>query len=163
MDTHKLEETTDAMDTIRWSAIASGTAIALAVQTVLLLLGFAFATSVGDRIPGAGFGVWMVIVELIAIAIGAALTARMSHALDRRHGIAAGIMTWAVTLVLGAVFEGLAMTRGIGGTGAWAGFIGALISLVAAVLGGAFGASLGHGSMPPPRRDVIEDHVAPVH
>jgi hypothetical protein len=131
------------LGSLSWSAIAGGTFIALAVQAVFLLLGLAFATSFGDRAPGGVYSVWTVIVEFCAIAIGAALTARLSHAGRRSSGIAAGVITWAVVLVLGSVFQGLTMTRALGGSGAWAAFIGALASLVAAIVGGAFGVRLG--------------------
>ena len=155
MNTRKLEESTRLVDSLSWSAIASGTIVALAVQTVLALLGLGFATSVGDGRPGGVYDLWIVIVELVAIAVGAALTARLSHAERRMNGVAAGLMTWAVVVVLGNVFQGLAMMRAIGGSGAWAAFFGAVISLVAAALGGSFGARLntssaGHESLTMP-------------
>ena len=146
MYTQRLEQSSRLLDSVSWSAIASGTVIALALQTMFLMLGFAIATSVGDHVPGAGFGVWMVIVELCAIAVGAALTARLSHTEQRSYGMAAGVMTWAVALVFGAVFQGLTLTRALGGPGAWAPFIGAAVSLIAAMIGGAFGAQIGSAS-----------------
>ena len=168
MNTRSLEESTRLVDSLSWSAIAFGTFIALSVQSVLLMLGLALATSTGDEMPGGGFNIWMVVVELVAIAVGAALTARLSHVDRRSNGIAAGVMTWAVVLVLGGVFQGLTMTRALGGSGAWAMLIGAVVSLVAAMIGGAFGASLGgssRGSLTPPesRRYDESRQPAPVH
>ena len=145
MNTRKLEEGSELVDSLSWSAIASGTIVALALQTVLSLLGLGFATSFGDHQPGGVFDLWIVIVELFAIAVGAALTARLSHAERRMNGVAAGLMTWAVVIVLGTVFQGLTMMRAIGGSGAWAAFFGAVLSLVAAALGGSFGARLNTG------------------
>lgn len=139
MQLQKLDDSTGFLDSLRWSAIAIGTVIALAIQTMFLLLGFAFATSLGDREPGGLFGTWAVVVELCAIAIGAALAARLSHAERRGSGIAAGIITWSVVLVLGTLFQGLTMTRALGGSGAWAAFVGAVVSLAAAIVGGALG------------------------
>ncbi len=146
MDTKRLEQSSRLLDSISWSAVASGTVIALALQTLLLMLGYAIATSVGDHAPGAGFGVWMVIVELCAIAVGAALTARLSHVYQKTYGMAAGIMTWALAIVLGAVFQGLTLTRAFGGPSPWAPFFGAAISLAAAIIGGAFGSRIGSSS-----------------
>jgi len=45
--------------------------------------------------------------------------------------------------VLGSVFQGLTMTRALGGTGAWAAFIGAVVSLAAAIVGGSLGVRTG--------------------
>ncbi|MDB4957524.1 MAG: hypothetical protein JWO36_5093 [Myxococcales bacterium] len=167
MDTRKLEESSRLIGSVSWSAIASGTVIALALQTVLLLLGLAFATSVGDQTPGGGFGLWLVVVELLSIAVGAALTARLSPIEHRMSGVAAGVMTWALVLVLGGMFQGLTMTRGLGGTGAWALFIGAIISLAAAIVGGMFGSRLGGSSgsisAPPDYDETIGRPAAPVH
>jgi hypothetical protein len=146
MDTRKLEEGSRLIGSVSWSAIATGTFIALALQTVLLWLGLAFATSVGDHTPGSVFGLWLVIVELASLAIGAALTARLSYATNQMSGVAAGVMTWAVVLVIGGVFQGLTATRGLSGSSAWAVFIGALVSLIAAIIGGSFGGRLGRSS-----------------
>jgi hypothetical protein len=163
MNLDKLDETTHFVDSVRWSAIATGTIIALALQTMLLLLGLAFATSVGDHIPGGGFDVWLVIVELCAIGLGAALTARLSHAERRMQGVTAGIMTWAVVLVLGTVFQGLTMTRALGGDGVWAAFIGALVSLAAAMVGGALGVGIGSHESTARPAGRYEEPIAPVH
>ena len=143
MKVRRFDESTGFLGSLSWSAVATGTFIALAVQTVFLLLGLALAMSFGDRAPGGVYSAWTVIVELCAIAIGAALTARLSHAERRSSGIAAGVITWAVVLVLGSVFQGLTMTRALGGSGAWAAFIGAVVSLAAAIAGGALGVHAG--------------------
>ena len=159
------------MSSLSWSAIATGTFIALAVQTVLLLFGLAIATSFGDHLPGTGFGIWMVLVELGAIAIGAALSARLSHAARRGTGIAAGVVTWSVVLVLGTMFQAFTMTRAIGGSGVWAELIGAVASLAAAIVGGAFAVHLA-GSSGSPLEPLLgsQDHDlvgppthAPIH
>jgi hypothetical protein len=171
MTVRRLDESTGFLGSLSWSAIATGTFIALAVQTVFLLLGLAVATSFGDRAPGGVYSAWTVLVELCAIAIGAALTARLSHAERRSSGVAAGVITWAVVLVLGSVFQGLTMTRALGGSGAWAAFIGAVVSLGAAIVGGWAGVRLGASSgtslgATPTSRNVdvtVPPTHAPVH
>jgi len=151
MQTRKLDEGTRLIGAISWSSIATGVFLALAIQAVFVQLGLALATSVGDKAPAGGFSLWAVVVQLCAIAIGAAVTARISHAERRMSGVAAGVMTWAVALALGGIAQqGTAMImRGFDSSGVWAGFLGAVISLAAAIVGGAFGASLGGSAREP--------------
>lgn len=145
MDTSKLDESSRLVGGISWTAIATGTVIAVALQSVLMLFGIALVTSVGDHMPGGGYSTWIVLVQLVALAVGAALTARLSHGERRMNGVAAGVMTWAVTLVIGGAFQGFAMGAQIG-RGTWAPFLGALLGLGAAIIGGAFGATLGRST-----------------
>jgi len=145
MNTRRLEEGSRWLGTIRWSAIASGVFIALALQTLLLLLGLAFGLSVGDETVGGGYALWAVIVQLVCLAIGAAVAAALSHAHGRMSGIAAGVMTWAVSLVIGGALSGFTLTQRLDGTAAWSAFVGALLGLIAAIAGGAFGATLRGG------------------
>ena len=149
MDTRKIDEGTRLVGAISWSAIATGAVIAVALQTLLVLLGVAIASSVGDHAPEGGYALWVVLVQIVALAVGAALTARLSHAGRRMNGIAAGLMTWAVSLVLGGAASAFVM-RGPLEHGAWSAFFGALIGLAAAILGGSFGATLGRSASPPP-------------
>jgi hypothetical protein len=58
-------------------------------------------------------------------------------------------MTWAVALVLGGALPGFMLVQRFDSTvGAWAAFIGAAISLCAAILGGILGSSIGHRETP---------------
>ena len=148
MDTRKLEEGSRLVGATSWAAIASGVFVALALQTVLLLLGIALGVSVGDSAIGGGYALWAVIVQLGSIAVGAALAASLSHSAHRLGGIAAGVMTWAVALVLGGMLSGVSLTMRLDGAGAWSAFLGALLGLGAAMLGGAFGATLGRAGRP---------------
>ncbi len=142
MDTRKLEQGTRLFGELRWSPILTGVFLALAAQAVLQLLGLAIAQSSGDGVPGNGYGVWSVIVQLVAIAFGAAVAASMSYA-DRRTGIVAGIMVWAVGLVLGGFVTGLTLGTRLDEGGAWSAFFGALLGLGAAILGGLLGSRIG--------------------
>jgi hypothetical protein len=155
-----LDENARPFEFLKWSAIATGAVIALAVQTVLVAFGLGIATSVGDHVPGGGFVVWVVLVELVALAIGAALTARLSHAESRRAGVAAGIMTWAVVLLVGGFVMKVAMSAGFAALGAWAFFFGDVFSLGAAIAGGIYGSTLRASAVEP--RTYDEKHV-PVH
>lgn len=153
MNTQKLEESSRLVAATSWGAIAAGVFVALALQTLLLLMGLALGLSVGDRTVSGGYTLWAVLVQLGALAVGAALAARVARADTRLGGMVAGAMTWAVTIVLGGLggltLASVAMIPGAT-SGAWAAFLGILLGLGAAVLGGAFGASLGRARMARP-------------
>lgn len=134
------DESSRLIGATRWQAIASGVFIALALQVLLSLLGLAFA--LGDERIGSGYEAWATLVQLASIAVGAALAARISHLGSRAGGIAAGIMTWAVVLVLGGAVQGLTMVPRPSAGSAWIAFFGALFGLGAAILGGSFGATM---------------------
>jgi len=124
-----------------WSAIACGAFVALALQ--VLFYWFGLAVALADGQAGEGYRLWVVLVQLASLAIGGALAARISHADQRAGGVAAGVMTWAVALVLGVVLGGFApLTAGTSGP-AWAAFLGGLFALGAAILGGLVGAAPG--------------------
>lgn len=142
MKTRRLEEGTRLFGSISWGPIITGVFLALALQTLLMLFGLAIVQSTGDNVPGNGFAVWVVIVQLAAIAFGAAVASSLSRG-DRRAGIAAGIMVWAVGLVLSGFVTGLALGAPLAGSGAWSAFFGALLGLAAAIIGGMFGSRIG--------------------
>lgn len=142
MDTRKLDEGSRLLGAISWAAIATGVFVALALQTLLLLLGLGFGLSIGDGTVGGAYAVWAVVVQLCSIAVGAALAAALSHTGHRMGGVAAGVMTWAVALVLGGLISGFSLMQRLDGAGAWSAFFGALLGLGAAIVGGAFGATI---------------------
>jgi hypothetical protein len=160
MDMTSFDEKTRLLGATSWRAIAAGVFIALALQVLLLLLGLGFA--LGDERISGGYQAWSVLVQLSSIAVGAALAARLSHLGSRSGGIAAGIMTWAVVLVLGGAVQGFLMVPPPTAATAWAAFFGAIFGLGAAILGGALGATVRGrptGATPAPREDV-PSHVA---
>jgi hypothetical protein len=54
-------------------------------------------------------------------------------------------MTWAVAITIGGLLSATGVTR-IGENGAWTAFLGAVLSLGAAILGGGFGSLLSGSS-----------------
>lgn len=170
MDTRKLEEGSRLVGATSWSAIASGVFVALALQTVLLLLGLAFGLSVGDRAVGGGYAMWAILVQLSSIAVGSALAAAVTHAERGKGGMVAGLMTWAVAIVIGGALSWISVGRMVDGTGAWSAFVGAVLGLGAAILGGVFGSTFG-GSLSsgtyrspdvPDRSDRIDPMAPPI-
>jgi hypothetical protein len=116
--------------------------VALAAQILLLWLGDAVVTSVGDKQPGGGFAVWVVLVQLGSLLLGAGFAAFLARPAFAGGGAAIGAFTWALALVLGSALA----ARPLAGwrpenvaAAAWTTFFGALLSLGTAMLGGAFG------------------------
>jgi hypothetical protein len=154
MVTRKLTEGSRLVGATSWAAIAFGVFTALALQHLLIMFGLALGVSTGDRNVAGGFALWVVIVQLLSIALGAALAARLAHAGNRTGGVAAGVMTWAVALVLGGTLQGVSLME-IGPTGAWAAFFAALLGLAAAIAGGAAGSSIGRPTAGPVTQEPI--------
>lgn len=149
-------------DRVRWSSVWAGLVVAFATQLVLASLVFAIVASATPGVapdPGA-VGLWTAIMALIALFLGGWTAARLAGITGRWNGIWNGVVVWALALTLGSVAAAL----GIGGvlgytgmpitgaaqqqlgqimgtaiTGAWWFFIGAILALLAAALGGLAG------------------------
>jgi hypothetical protein len=147
MNTQRLDESSRLVAATSWGAIAAGVFVALALQTALLLLGLAFGLSVGDERIGGGYALWAIIVQLASFALGAALAARIAHAGNQLGGIVAGVMTWAVAVVVNGALGGIALgapaSMRLESTSAWAAFFGIVLALGAAIFGGVMGATRG--------------------
>lgn len=140
MNTTSFQAKTGLLGSLSWQAIASGVFVALALQVLLSLLGLAFA--LGDEEVGGGYQSWAVVVQLVSIATGAALASMLSHEGSRAGGIATGIMTWAVVLVLGGAVQAVAMLPRSSAGSAWIAFFGAFFGLIAGILGGSVGSMM---------------------
>jgi hypothetical protein len=123
----------------RWGPVASGVVVALAIRLPLLWLGNAFSRGFGNAQPEGGFAAWALLVLLISTFLGAGVAAYVARASSMWRAGAVGVFTWALALVLGSslVTEPLAPWHPAGA--AWAAFVGALLSLAAAVAGGVVG------------------------
>ena len=96
-------------DRVRWGAIISGVAIALATQLVLTALGIAngwsLIASTGaprSNLAGvaSGVGIWAVISLFISLLIGAWVTARACGPMSRSAALLNGLIFWATVLTL---------------------------------------------------------------
>jgi hypothetical protein len=148
-----------------WSAIAAGVVVALAAQILLLWLGAAVVLSVGDKRPAGGFAVWVVLVQLGSLFLGAGFAAFVAKVLTRASGAAIGAFTWALALVLGTSLASRPLESwrpDDAGAAAWTTFVGALLGLGAAMLGGAFGSTRVRAQVGGPSKGVLvtEEHVA---
>ena len=136
-----------ALSNWNWAVIAAGVVVALASQILLLWLGDAVVTSVGDRTPAGGFAFWGVLVQLGSLFLGAAFASFLARPAFVGGGAAIGAFTWALALVLGSAIA----ARPLAGwrpesvaAAAWTTFFGALLSLGTAMVGGALGSRRAH-------------------
>ena len=121
---------------VSWGAILAGGIVAIVIGLTLNVLGIAIgATTVdaqqGDTPSGQAFGIagglWLLVANLIGLAVGGYVAARLSGTADETDSILHGLSVWGVGYLLAALLLG----NVIGGTAATA-FRGA-----ASILGGA--------------------------
>jgi hypothetical protein len=125
-----------------WGAIASGAIIALAIGLMLNTLGVAVGATAVDAVGrdtpsastlGIGAGIWLVVSNLIGLAAGGYVAARLSGTADDTDAVLHGLGAWAVTFLVSAVLLGNVVS-------------GAASTISSAVSGVAGGAARGSGS-----------------
>jgi hypothetical protein len=86
---------------ISWRAVIAGVIIALAVDVLLSLLGFAVGLTAFEPTAGAakgvgmGLGVWLIITAIASVFAGAYFGARVAGDPWKGDGVAHGVMVWA--------------------------------------------------------------------
>lgn len=159
-----LVESMPARDSgLSWSGIFSGTFVFLAIEATFGVLGaaiFATATNPNSNNPvgpgvSAGFGIWMVILSIIAMYFGAKTAGRLSSA-TRGSGTYIGLVTFGmcifasiliVVMSLSSTAAGVAVQANatarnvvsIVTTGGYWLFVTLLLAMIAAAIGGAHG------------------------
>ncbi|SDB61438.1 hypothetical protein [Belnapia rosea] len=100
---------------VSWGAILAGGVVAVAVGTMLSVLGVAIGASAVDATQGqspeagnAGIiaGAWLLISNLIGLAVGGYVAARLSGSADRTDSTLHGLSVWAIGYLLSAVLLG---------------------------------------------------------
>ncbi|MGX9964249.1 hypothetical protein ACVFYP_13045 [Roseomonas sp. F4] len=113
---------------VSWGAILAGGLVAVAVGAMFNILGVAIGASTIDPLvagetPGAGsFGVagavWLLVANLLGLACGGYVAARLSGTADDTDGVLHGLSVWAVAFLISAVLLGNVVSgaaRGVGG------------------------------------------------
>ncbi|WP_372622596.1 hypothetical protein [Falsiroseomonas sp.] len=139
---------------ISWGAVLSGAVVAVTVGAMLNVLGLAIgATSMEPAQPGASptasllgmlGGIWLLVANLIGLAMGGWVAARLSGTSDGTDGGLHGLSVWAVAFLLSAVLLGNAVagTANAAFQGAASAFGGAAQSMTRGA-GEAIGAAAG--------------------
>ena len=100
---------------ISWGAVIAGAVIAVIVGLMLNVLGVAVGASAvdatsGDTPSGTTFGVvsgiWLLVANLIGMAVGGYVAARFSGTADDTDGVLHGLSVWGVGYLLSAVLLG---------------------------------------------------------
>ncbi len=134
---------------VSWGAIIAGAIVAVVVSITLNTLGVAVGASAVNLAQGStpsaasfgvGTGVWLVLSNLIALAIGAYVAAHLSGVAERSDAALHGLSVWALAtliaaVLLGSVAGGVVSTIGSGA----ASIVGGTVSGMGSLLGGAGG------------------------
>jgi hypothetical protein len=86
---------------ISWRAVLAGIVVALAVDVLLSLLGFAVGLTAFEPTAGVakgvgtGIGIWLIITAIASVFAGAYFGARVAGDPWRGDGVAHGVMVWA--------------------------------------------------------------------
>ncbi|MGG5809832.1 hypothetical protein [Falsiroseomonas sp. CW058] len=101
---------------VSWGAVFAGGVVAVTVGAMLNILGLAIgATTIDPIAPGetpsastlgiAG-GIWLLVANLVGLAVGGYVAARLSGTSDDTDGVLHGLSVWAVGFLLSAVLLG---------------------------------------------------------
>jgi hypothetical protein len=91
---------------ISWRAILAGIVVALGVDVLLSLLGFAVGLTAFEPTPGAtkgiglALGIWLIITAIASVFAGAYFGARVAGDPWKGDGVAHGVMVWAGFTIL---------------------------------------------------------------
>jgi hypothetical protein len=140
---------------VRWSAVIAGLFLAAGTKILLILMGNAVGlttAAVSAPAPLAGItvsgGVWTTLSVLVGFFVGGFAASKLSGSIRRGDGMLSGALTWSTTMVFaiwmafpsaGAAAETAADST----SRAWFAFGCALLSLLAAMSGGAAGSVWG--------------------
>lgn len=109
---------------ISWGAVLAGGVVAVAVGAMLNVLGLAVgATAMEPAEPGASptasllgmaGGIWLLVANLVGLAVGGWVAARLSGTSDDTDGVLHGLSVWAIGFLLSAVLLGNVVTGAAG-------------------------------------------------
>jgi hypothetical protein len=100
---------------ISWGAVIAGAVVAVIVGLMLNVLGVAVGASAvdatsGDTPSGTTFsvvaGIWLLVANLIGLAVGGYVAARFSGTADDTDGVLHGLSVWGIGYLLSAVLLG---------------------------------------------------------
>jgi hypothetical protein len=86
---------------VSWRAVLAGIVVALAVDVLLTLLGFAVGLTAFEPTAGAakgvgmGLGIWLIITAIASVFAGAYFGARVAGDPWKGDGVAHGVLVWA--------------------------------------------------------------------
>ena len=129
--------TTGAPKRVSWGAIFAGSVIGIATLLMLTLLGIGIGMATIDPVAGgsatpglgalsSGSGIWLVVSQIVGLALGGYVAARFAGLPFKRSSIMHGIAVWGVatlamfwlaTTAVGTIAGGAASLLGAAGSG----------------------------------------------
>ena len=101
---------------VSWGAVFAGGLVAVAVGAMLNVLGAAIgASTIDPATPGAtpsasslgiAGGIWFLVANLIGLAVGGYVAARLSGTADDTDGVLHGLSVWALGFILSGLLLG---------------------------------------------------------
>lgn len=95
---------------LRWGAVFAGVAVAVALWSLLQMLGMGIGLTSIDvddigsvRHASIGSGVWSLIAPLIALAVGGLVAGKLAVTFDQRVGAMHGLVVGALSAVIGLI------------------------------------------------------------
>lgn len=157
---------------VSWGAILAGALVAVAVGTMLNVLGVGVGASAvdaqGRATPalqsfGIGASIWVLAANLIGLVVGGYVAARLSGTADKADGTLHGVATWATAylvsaVLLGNVVSGIASTA-TSAVGSVAGGLGSAVTSVASGAAGAATTAAATGNAPTVNPQAIIDRA----
>lgn len=108
-DAERLRPVAPVHQRISWQAIFAGVILAVTVQLLLSMLGLGVGLGMfntnGNGTPdasrfGIGTGLWWLVSNLIALAVGGFVAARMGGLTSTFDGVLHGLVTWCIATLL---------------------------------------------------------------
>jgi hypothetical protein len=144
---------------VRWGAVWAGFIVTISLTLLLTTLGIGLGLTMVPTGHTGGLAYWILASTIVSLFIGAVLTSKLGGVRTVGAGIVHGVLVWGLLVLLDAVAGGMA--RGAAGfagmlvvTGpemgerammtriaGWWFFVGGLVTLISAMLGGAAGVS----------------------
>lgn len=156
--------------TFSWSGIFAGTLLYLGIEATFGMLGLAIFAPAMNRAGhplglgiGAGAGIWMVILSIIALYFAGNLAAKLSGATTRNLGMYVGLVTFGMCVFASVLTGALMLGNTIVTTTAYANpvrvadllairgywfFIALVLAMISAASGGIHGVLQGGESRP---------------
>lgn len=103
---------------LSWSAILGGTAVAVGMMILLYGFGIAIGFTTADasaRGTGIWFAIWVFLVPIISLFVGAMISGRFSGVTNRKGGAVHGAVTWGVSSLVNFMLVGAVLTTLLGG------------------------------------------------
>lgn len=104
IDTVRAEDIVPVRSRISWGPILAGAALALALYSLLTLLGGAIGLSVSGEVRAenilTGAAIWAIVTIIVSLFVGGFIASQLTVGENKVEAVMYGIITWAVVFAL---------------------------------------------------------------